>query len=44
MLLWWKYGHENAKRDREGEAGEHTVDSEFMDLTDTRNREFRYAI
>jgi hypothetical protein len=43
MLLWWKYGNENAKRDRESEAGEHIVDSEFMGLTDMQNREFRCA-
>lgn len=34
LLLWWKYRHENAKKDDEGDAGVHVLDSEFMDLTD----------
>jgi hypothetical protein len=44
MLLWWMYRHENAKRDSEGDAGVHVLDSEFMDLTDRQNKEFRYAV
>jgi hypothetical protein len=44
--LWWLYLWENRKRDRQAEAGgvEHVVDSEFMDLTDVQNREFRYMV
>lgn len=45
VLLMWKYGYENRKRDRRGfDHGEHVVDSEFMDLTDRQNPEFRYAL
>lgn len=44
LLLWWKYRHENAKRDREDDVWEHILDSEFMDLTYRQNREFRYAV
>ena len=45
LLLLWKYGHENKKRDRSDLGnGEHVVDSEFMDLTDRQNLEFRYAL
>jgi len=45
LLLLCKYGHENKKRDRSDLGnGEHVVDSEFMDLTDRQNLEFRYAL
>lgn len=50
-LLWWKYDHENKRRDRmdreaaeRGEEKVHVVDSEFMDLTDKQNPEFRYML
>jgi MFS family permease len=48
LLLLWKYRHENKRRDKElvGVAGapEHVKDSEFMDMTDKENKEFRYML
>jgi uncharacterized membrane protein YoaK (UPF0700 family) len=45
VLMLWKYGNENRKRDRHDiDDREHVVDSEFMDLTDRQNPEFRYAL
>lgn len=44
LLLWWRYRHKSAKRDRDGDTGVHLLDSEFMDLMDRQNREFRYAV
>lgn len=46
VMLWLKYRHENKKRDKavENGAAEHIEDSEFMDLTDRQNKEFRYAM
>jgi uncharacterized membrane protein YoaK (UPF0700 family) len=45
VLLLWKYTHENKRRDSSDKGrGEHIVDSEFMDLTDRQNPEFRYAL
>lgn len=49
LLLIWKYNHENKRRDKlaigvgEGEV-HHVRDSEFMDLTDRQNLEFRYCL
>lgn len=45
-LLVWKYGHENRRRDRRDadRLERRVVDSEFMDLTDRQNHEFRYAL
>lgn len=42
LLPWWKYRHERARGDRGCDAVVHVLDSEFMDLADRRNREFRY--
>lgn len=44
MMLLWKYRHENQRRDGLDADREHVVDSEFMDLTDRQNAEFRYAL
>jgi hypothetical protein len=48
LLLMWKYNHENKRRDRlaaeRGDGASHVQDSEFMDLTDRENVEFRYAL
>lgn len=45
LLLLWEFRHENRKRDAMDTGDrEHIVDSEFMDLTDRQNREFRYAM
>jgi MFS family permease len=44
--LWLMYTWENKKRDRKTtvEGARHVKDSEFMDLTDKQNPEFRYAL
>jgi len=39
--VWWR---ENKGRDKRGDGLEaHVEDSEFLDLTDVQNREFRYS-
>lgn len=45
VALLLKYKHENRRRDKldMGNTG-HVADSEFMDLTDKQNPEFRYAL
>lgn len=42
--LMLKYRWENRKRDASGAVQGHVEDSEFMDLTDRQNPEFRYAM
>lgn len=42
--LWVVYRHENAKRDAIVYNNEHVENSEFMDLTDRQNKEFRYVL
>jgi len=42
LLLLWTIRRENRQRDGM-DTGEHVVDSEFMDLTDRQNLDFRYA-
>jgi MFS family permease len=44
VFLWWKYDHENKRRDQKYTTSAHVVDSEFMDLTDGQNKEFRYMV
>ena len=45
-IQWVVYIKENNRRDREMSSTEfqHITDSEFMDLTDKQNREFRYML
>jgi len=41
IAVWWR---ENKGRDKRGDGiGAHVEDSEFLDLTDVQNREFRYS-
>lgn len=45
LLLMWKYAHENRRRTTRAEGAESQIeDSEWMDLTDRQNKEFRYAM
>ncbi|KAI1637110.1 allantoate permease [Biscogniauxia mediterranea] len=44
VLLMVYYAHENRRRDREYGSLEHKTDSEFFDLTDRENKEFRYRL
>lgn len=43
-ILWFVIKRENSKRDANAHAIEHIQDSEFMDLTDRQNKEFRYVL
>jgi hypothetical protein len=45
LVLLWALRRENTKRDREEmeRPSAHVDDSEFLDLTDHENREFRYS-
>ncbi|KAJ6171923.1 hypothetical protein N7470_000990 [Penicillium chermesinum] len=43
-LLRVYYMWENRRRDRRAEGGEHQENSEFLDMTDRENREFRYKL
>ncbi|CAL5870096.1 uncharacterized protein PFLUO_LOCUS4330 [Penicillium psychrofluorescens] len=42
LLLKWYYAWENRRRDRRQEGQAHQEDSEFLDMTDRENPEFRY--
>jgi hypothetical protein len=44
VALWWKYRHENDRRDVKFGSDAHVEDSEFMDMTDVKNKEFRYMV
>ncbi|KAI5919310.1 allantoate permease [Camillea tinctor] len=44
ILLMVYYAHENRCRDQEYGSLEHKADSEFFDLTDRENKEFRYRL
>lgn len=41
LMLYYK--RENSRRDRAYAGAEHTENSEFMDLTDRQNHEFRVS-
>lgn len=44
IVLWLVYVRENRRRDAAAGVVEHVEDSEFMDLTDRQNKEFRYVL
>ncbi|KAJ5386799.1 hypothetical protein N7509_009340 [Penicillium cosmopolitanum] len=44
FLLRFYYGWENRRRDARHEGEVHQENSEFLDLTDRQNREFRYKL
>lgn len=43
-VLWVVTRRENRKRDASAHTIAHIQDSEFMDLTDRQNKEFRYML
>ncbi|KAJ5212329.1 uncharacterized protein N7498_003975 [Penicillium cinerascens] len=44
FLLRFYYTWENRRRDKNHEGQEHRENSEFLDMTDRENREFRYSL